>query len=50
MHYVQKYLDKLPTLKQNQQVNGVKKTNVSLYCSYYSFYSQKVCFFAIYRL
>lgn len=47
MHYLQKYLEKLPTFKANtpQKVPqaSVKKSNISLYCNYYSFYSQKVC-------
>ncbi|KAJ2944383.1 hypothetical protein O0L34_g18385 [Tuta absoluta] len=57
MHYVQKYLDNLPktlptlpkwqsssdTKKANGEVpNDGKQTNIFLYCSYYSYYSQKV--------
>ncbi|KOB73005.1 Ganglioside-induced differentiation-associated-protein, partial [Operophtera brumata] len=46
MYYVQKYLEKLPTLRANTpqvpQTTGVQKSNISLYCNYYSFYSQKV--------
>ncbi|CAG9561235.1 unnamed protein product [Danaus chrysippus] len=43
MHYVQKYLDKLqaPKLNNTSLSNGYK-TNIFLYCNYYSFYSQKV--------
>ncbi|CAH2244414.1 ganglioside-induced differentiation-associated protein 1 [Pararge aegeria] len=43
MHYVQKYLDKLqlPTMNNIPISNGYK-TNIFLYCNYYSFYSQKV--------
>ncbi|XP_041987107.1 ganglioside-induced differentiation-associated protein 1 [Aricia agestis] len=44
MHYVQKYLDKLhiPKLNSTPVSNGLKTNNIILYCSYYSFYSQKV--------
>ncbi|KAJ0178274.1 hypothetical protein K1T71_006097 [Dendrolimus kikuchii] len=42
MHYVQKYLDKLPIPKTNTKVNDGRKSNARLYCNYYSFYSQKV--------
>ncbi|XP_049874421.1 ganglioside-induced differentiation-associated protein 1 [Pectinophora gossypiella] len=49
MHYIQKYLDNLPKMPkwQNSKMNGEvphsgKKTNIFLYCNYYSFYSQKV--------
>lgn len=42
MHYVQKYLDKLAIAKTNTKVNEGKKSNIYLYCNYYSFYSQKV--------
>ncbi|CAK1556275.1 unnamed protein product [Leptosia nina] len=43
MHYVQKYIENfhLPKINNTPQSNGIK-TNVSLYCNYYSFYSQKV--------
>ncbi|XP_045766669.1 ganglioside-induced differentiation-associated protein 1 [Maniola jurtina] len=45
MHYFQKYLDKLQLL--NTKMNNMHncngyKTNIFLYCNYYSFYSQKV--------
>lgn len=42
MHYVQKYLEKLPLTKVNNNVTTSKKSNIYLYCNYYSFYSQKV--------
>ncbi|KAG6462712.1 ganglioside-induced differentiation-associated protein 1 [Manduca sexta] len=42
MHYVQKYLEKLPITKTNTKINDGKKNNIFLYCNYYSFYSQKV--------
>ncbi|KAI8426268.1 hypothetical protein MSG28_005156, partial [Choristoneura fumiferana] len=43
MHYVQKYLEKLPMPKGSiKSVNGGNGTNIFLYCNYYSFYSQKV--------
>lgn len=44
MHYVQKYLDKLQTPMANDiPISNGCKTNILLYCNYYSFYSQKVC-------
>ncbi|CAB3251651.1 unnamed protein product [Arctia plantaginis] len=42
MHYVQKYLEKLPLPKVSNNVTTVNKTNIYLYCNYYSCYSQKV--------
>ncbi|XP_023936772.1 ganglioside-induced differentiation-associated protein 1 [Bicyclus anynana] len=44
MHYIQRYLDKLQISKMNNIPisNGYNKTNIFLYCNYYSFYSQKV--------
>lgn len=45
MHYVQKYLEKLPISKSNMKTNEGKKCSIFLYCNYYSFYSQKVCKF-----
>lgn len=43
MHYVQKYLEKLPLPTINTNANAGKKSpNIFLYCNYYSFYSQKV--------
>ncbi|NP_001186866.1 ganglioside-induced differentiation-associated protein 1 [Bombyx mandarina] len=42
MHYVQKYLEKLPISKSNMKTNEGKKCSIFLYCNYYSFYSQKV--------
>ncbi|XP_045450744.1 ganglioside-induced differentiation-associated protein 1 [Melitaea cinxia] len=43
MHYVQKYLDKLQIPKANNTpISNGCKTNILLYCNYYSFYSQKV--------
>ncbi|XP_075979079.1 ganglioside induced differentiation associated protein 1 [Anticarsia gemmatalis] len=42
MHYVQKYLEKLPLSKLNNNATTGNKSNVYLYCNYYSFYSQKV--------
>ncbi|XP_047534624.1 ganglioside-induced differentiation-associated protein 1 [Vanessa atalanta] len=43
MHYIQKYLDKLQIPKTNNKpISNGYKTNIFLYCNYYSFYSQKV--------
>ncbi|CAH0584310.1 unnamed protein product [Chrysodeixis includens] len=43
MHHIQKYLDKVPTLKfKPSNASACKNTNIYLYCNYYSFYSQKV--------
>ncbi|XP_047504719.1 ganglioside-induced differentiation-associated protein 1 [Pieris napi] len=43
MHYVQKYVEKLQNPKTNNTpISNGFKTNIFLYCSYYSFYSQKV--------
>lgn len=44
MHYVQKYMEKLPLPKTNNNAitNNGNKANIYLYCNYYSFYSQKV--------
>ncbi|VVC86747.1 unnamed protein product [Leptidea sinapis] len=44
MHHLQKYLEKLQFGKTNIRPlsNNGYKTNIYLYCSYYSFYSQKV--------
>ncbi|KAM3966146.1 LOW QUALITY PROTEIN: ganglioside induced differentiation associated protein 1 [Aphomia sociella] len=42
MHFAQKYLEKLPICKGNGRTTTDSKTNILLYCNYYSFYSQKV--------
>ncbi|XP_021181541.3 ganglioside-induced differentiation-associated protein 1 [Helicoverpa armigera] len=43
MHYVQKYLEKIPIPTINiNPTPGKKLSNIYLYCNYYSFYSQKV--------
>lgn len=49
MHYVQKYLENFTNSNSVKVPNKNTKSsnNVYLYCSYYSFYSQKVCNFII---
>ncbi|CAH0694119.1 unnamed protein product [Spodoptera exigua] len=44
MHFVQKYLEKIPmpSISTNATTTGKKSSNIYLYCNYYSFYSQKV--------
>ncbi|XP_053606909.1 ganglioside-induced differentiation-associated protein 1 [Plodia interpunctella] len=42
MHFVQKYIEKLPLNKANTKQPTGNKPNILLYCNYYSFYSQKV--------
>ncbi|KAL0822513.1 hypothetical protein ABMA28_004564 [Loxostege sticticalis] len=42
MHYLQKYMDKIPNIKTNAKTPPSSKSNILLYCNYYSFYSQKV--------
>ncbi|XP_068618420.1 ganglioside-induced differentiation-associated protein 1 [Battus philenor] len=41
MHYIHQYLEKYQFHKINNKKSG-NKTNIFLYCNYYSFYSQKV--------
>lgn len=54
MHYVQKYLENLPlpkAISANGKIpNNTGKANISLYCNYYSFYSQKVSTFLSYLI
>ncbi|XP_013190795.1 ganglioside-induced differentiation-associated protein 1 [Amyelois transitella] len=43
MHFVQKYIEKLPLNKTTTKtISTGSKINIKLYCNYYSFYSQKV--------
>lgn len=49
MHFVQKYLEKIPMPSiSTNATTGKKSANIYLYCNYYSFYSQKVQYSEVY--